>query len=559
MNNWTLAFALAFSFMGGPLAAQDAMIITNAKVYTVNADRSWAEAIYVDGNGVIQGVGTSSDLLKAHPTASVVDLGGQLVLPGFQDVHMHAIEAGISDSYCEMPQFGSVDDFVDALDFCVADWDGGEWIMGAGVNMTSLLGTVSDPLALIDEMIPDRPALIIDDIGHGAWANSLALEAAGLDLLTQDPPGGILVRLADGRLSGVVLESLSQTLIDASQPARNEHLDFAYNSLIEAMDVLASNGITTISDAGGYWPRGHDRIWAEADANGDLSVRANNALYVYPDLPIDLQIAELIRRRTNDPQSLVRFNQVKIYVDGILTQATGALLAPYSASLGLLEEDEMGFEYFERDTLLRYVRELSAAGFQLHIHTTGDRGARLALDAIAAADVQSGPHRITHLYMVDGADIPRFAALNVVADFQMAPSSLTSDYSSFLSGFIGVRSKSILPFDALYESGALLTLSSDWDADELSPLVKLQTVLTRPNKGSVDLAAAIEMMTINPAQLLKHADKTGSIEVGKFADLVVIDRDIFSVPPSDISSAQVTATLLQGEAVFDPAGVFAID
>ena len=543
---------LAFSTS---LSAQS-LLLTNAFVYTVDPQRSVAEALVIDPEGLIAGVGTHADMRKSFPNAIEVDLEGQMVLPGFHDVHLHAIEAGISSSYCDMPQFGTEDTYAEALEVCYEDWEGGEWIMGAGVNMTNLLGTVADPLALIDDIIPNRPSIIIDDIGHGAWANSLALESAGLDLLTEDPSGGMLIRQADGRLSGVVLESLSQTLVDAARPARDEHFDFAYNSLLSALDELAANGITSVSDAGGYWPRGHERVWTEAERSGDLSVRASNALYVYPDLPLEVQLAELKRRFTNDPDALVRFNQAKIYVDGILTQATGALLAPYSGGLGLGPDENRGFEYFPRDILLRYANDLSAAGFQLHFHTTGDLGARLALDAIELSDPTSGPHRITHLYMIDPADIPRFQELDAVADFQMAPSSLEADYTSFLESYIGDRAHDIQPIRDVLDTGALVVLSSDWDADDLSPLVKLEAVLTHPTQAVPDIATAIELLTINPARLLQHSDKVGSIEVGKFADLAVVDRNLLTLAPERLSDAQVTATLLQGEVTFDPAGLF---
>ena len=293
-----------------------------------------------------------------------------------------------------------------------------------------------------------------------------------------------------------------------------------------------------------------------AERNGVLTVRASNALYVYPDKPIARQLSELTDRLTADADALIRFDQVKIYVDGVLSQATSALYAPYAAGLGLVPGTRFGFEYFPRETLLRYARALSAAGFQLHFHATGDRGVGLALDAIAEADPASGPHRITHLYLVDPKDRPRFAALGVVADFQIAPSSIEPAYLDFLTTFIGERTKSMLPLRAMMNAGALITLSSDWDADKLSPLLKLETVLMRPHQAVPDLATAIEMMTINPAKLLRHDARTGSIEMGKVADLVIIDRDLFAVEPRSIGEAKVVATLFQGSVVFDAEALF---
>lgn len=539
-----------------PATAQDMLVLTNARIYTVDQNRSWQEAMAIDAEGVISAVGSNADILERFGDADKVDLGGRMVLPGFQDVHLHAVEAGISAEFCDMPQFGGEEDYAAALKACRLARQEPGWIMGAGVNMSGLLESVADPLALIDAAIPDKPAIIIDDIGHGAWANSPALKAAGLDRVTRDPGGGMLVRLADGSLSGVVLESLGQTLIDVAQPPTESGIARAVDSLAAAMEILAENGITSISDAGGYWPRGHQEVWGIAEQRDLLSARASNALYVYPDRPVDDQIAELKRRIDDDPEKLVRFNQVKIYVDGILTQATGALFQPYEEIQTLDDLDRRGFEYFPRETLFRYARELSAAGYQLHFHATGDRGASMALDAIAQSDPASGPHRITHLYMIAERDRPRFADLGVVADFQIAPSSVDPEYLDHVADFIGERANALLPLRSMIDAGALVTLSSDWDADEISPLIKLQTVLTRPVEAAPDLATAIELMTINPARLLKHADRTGSIEPGKFADIVVLDRDIFTIAREEIASAKVVATLLQGDPVYDPDGLF---
>lgn len=537
--------------------AQGVMVLTNARIYTVDQNRSWSEAMAIDAGGVIRAVGSKDDILGRFQDAVEIDLGGRMILPGFQDVHLHAVEAGISAGFCDMPQFGNEADFAAALQDCRPTRQENGWVMGAGVNMSGLLDSVSNPLALIDAAVPDHPAIIIDDIGHGAWANSQALMAAGIDNQTRDPDGGMLIRLDGGNLSGVVLESLGQTLLDVAQQPTASGIALAVDSLAGAMEILAENGVTAISDAGGYWPRGHQKVWAIAEKRDLLSTRASNALYVYPDRPVDEQLAELKSRFDNNPENLVRFNQVKIYVDGILTQATSALYQPYEDRLALGGKDRMGFEYFPRKTLFRYARELSAAGFQLHFHATGDRGVGLALDAIAQSDPASGPHRITHLYMIAPHDRPRFARLGVVADFQIAPSSVDPEYLDYVAEFIGDRANAMLPLRSMIDAGALTTLSSDWDADEISPLIKLQTVLTRPVEAAPDLATAVEMMTINPARLLKHADRTGSIEPGKYADLVVLDRDIFRIAPEEIASVKVVATLLQGDPVYDPAGLFA--
>lgn len=286
---------------------------------------------------------------------------------------------------------------------------------------------------------------------------------------------------------------------------------------------------------------------------------SSNSLYIYPDQTIEEQLPELIKRYSNDPDSMLRFNQAKIYVDGILELTTAALYEPYLDSVGLDDDQKYGFEYFGSNTTLNtVVQTLADLGFQLFFHVIGDRATGLALDSIEAltsgAAKSAGPHRLTHLFLVDERDRQRFVELGVVADFQLAPSSLSTEYIDFLTSDIigGTRANQLLPAKEIYDTGAVLTLSSDWDADVLSPLKKIQTVLTRVDGrsfGSVE--EVIPMLTLNAAKLLRQDNMTGSLEVGKFADFVVLDKNIFEINVTEISSARVVLTLLQGEAVFN--------
>lgn len=556
LKHASAAFGLCLAATALPAAAAS-LVITNARIHTVNRAAPVAEAIAIDDKGVITAVGSKADVLAAAGAdARIVDLGGRMVLPGFQDAHMHLIEAGVNEVLCEFEPFDNIGDMLATVEDCMEETGTG-WVRGSGVSMTNLLDQHPNPIVALDEVTGDRPTLILDDIGHGAWANSAAMRAVGYDKLQGNPPGGIILRSArTGRPNGVVLENAQQKLRNLAFPDTPENEQFAYEAMLKTLKTMAENGITTVSDAGGFWPQGHVKAWRRALAEGTLTVRASNALYVYPDLPFDEQIPRLKSLYSNDPNSLLRFNQAKIYVDGILEQRTGAVLEPYLPGAGIDHGFERGFEYFDGDALKRYSRALSDLGFQLHYHVTGDRGARLALDAIAQSNPEPGPHRLTHLYLVDKADFPRFRELGVVADFQLAPSSLDPEYRKFIRKFIGDRADRMMPAASLAAAGALVTLSSDFDADELSPLVKIQAAIERDKEGPADVATAIEWMTINPARLLHQDKTTGSLEVGKFADIAVIDRDITKLQPWEIEKAKVTATLLQGKPVYDPDGLF---
>ncbi|MFD2204783.1 amidohydrolase [Kiloniella antarctica] len=565
----TIASLMTIGLISNGYAVDEGYLIVNANIYTVDRGMPWAEAVLVE-KGTITAVGSESELLKqVGQKYDVIDLGGRLLMPGFQDPHLHALEAGINETACFLPAEGSADTYREEIGYCLEEQDQSDWFIGAGVSMPALLETVDSPVVFLDELIPDRPAVILDNLGHGAWANSQALQAVGYSDLPIDPPidppinppGGILDRdLLSGQLTGVVFENAQQKLRNAALPPTDENVDFAYNSLISALGVLAENGITTVSDAGGYWPRGHQEAWVRAEQEGVLTVRASNALYLYPDLPFEEQMAEFEKRYMNDPDGLLRFNQAKIYVDGILSQATGALYAPYEQALNLPQELERGFLYFDKETLFKYVSKLENIGFQLHFHATGDRGVGLALDALEQAKKQNSKtgmrHRITHLYLVDEKDVPRFTQLGVVTDFQLAPSSTNPETKRYLEGFIGARAEGLMPARKLYDAGVDVVLSSDWDAEDLSPLLKIQAVLTQEKDAFEDIGSVVEMMTINVAKLLHHEDETGSIEVGKQADFVVLDRDIFNLPVREIGEVRVEATLLGGEPVYDPNNLF---
>ncbi len=557
----SLIVTLAVFNTHGVAIAQSAhfRVLTNGAIYTVDADRTWADTIAIDPNGIIVAVGNRAEVLaNIEGEAEIIDLGGRMVLPGFQDVHLHALEAGVNEQMCLFEPEAPLDVLLSTLRQCADQTPAGRWIIGTGVNMTALLEQVENPLAAVDAVVSNRPVLILDDLGHGALANTAALASVGYDTMEGDPPGGLILRdEASGRPNGVVLENAQQKLRNAAFAPTPENLDLAYESLVNAQGTLSSNGITSVSDAGGYWPQQHPEIWLQAEKNADLTVRASNALYLYPDRPFNAQLEDLKRRFSSNRDALVRFDQIKIYIDGILSQATSAMYQPYEADLGLASSDRLGFEYFDTETLHRYTRALTDAGFQLHFHATGDRGAGLALDAIETTDPSTGPHRITHLYQVAASDMPRFESLGVVADFQMAPSSIDAENKAFMANFIGERSADLLPIDALLAAGASVTLSSDWDADSLSPVEKIQTVLTRDAVDSeIDLARAIEMLTIEPARLLRHDETTGSLEPGKFADLVILEHNLFELPSERIGDAGVVATLLQGEPVYDPGRMF---
>jgi len=539
------------TFFGGP-------------IYTVNPEQPWVEAVAIK-DGVIIFAGDLTALQQtfgeAFEAGEQVDLEGAMLMPGFHDVHIHAIEAGLNERVCYFEPFLYLNEYIQAVGKCAEfQQQDRDWVLGAGINMGNLLEQYSAtgwlPIDFLDEAVPDRPALIIDDLGHGAWANSLAMEAVGYDSLEGHPPGGILHRdPKTGRLSGIVFENAQQTLRNAAWAPTEKNLSLGYFALQHALEKLNRNGITSISDAGGYWTRGHHQIWQRALEEGTLTVRASNALQLFPDISFERQLAQMQSIYSDDPTSRLRFNQIKIYADGILGQGTAWLLQPYAAFIGPQEVSEVGYPFYDQEALADYAQLLDAAGFQFHVHVVGDRAARVALDIIEQSQISNGTrnrrHRLTHLYLIHPDDRPRFAELDVVADFQLAPSTIDQAYIRALDEIIGPRTKELQPAFDLYDQGATITISSDWDADALSPFVKIESILFHESENLPPLETIIEWMTINSAYLLHQEEITGSIEAGKAADLIVINQNIFEVVPGRISNTEVLMTMLAGEIVYE--------
>ncbi len=316
---------------------------------------------------------------------------------------------------------------------CAKEQSDTQWVRAAGASLFDLRDGDELPIEVLDRVIPDRPALVMDDLGHAVWTNTLGLKAAHIGAKDPDPQDGVLHR---DLLTGLLLE-------DAQQRVRNAAAvddETVYRGLLTALAELAKNGITSISDAGGYWMQRHPAAFERALSENKLTVRAVNALYLYPSLDAKTQLAEFKHRFSDDPHSLLRYNTVKIYIDGILDLGTAALLKPYK-----LPPDKAypsGFYYFKRAQLQSYVSALHNIGYKLHFHVIGDAATRMALDAIEeidadADDIADRRHRLTHIYLVDPADVPRFAKIGVVADFQVGPESSSTEYHDYLRKFIG--------------------------------------------------------------------------------------------------------------------------
>lgn len=555
--------ALAALALGGLLAAgcgggdgEDgaagepaATVVVAETVRTLDPAEPEAEAFAYDAEGTIIAVGSRAKVERAAgPDAELIDAGDATVLPGFQDTHAHVPEAGINESLCLLPPGKGLGAYAKLVAECAAEQQGSEWVRAAGASLFELQGASGrTPLEALDKAVPDRPVLVLDDLGHAVWVNSAGLKAAGIAADEEDPPGGILERSPDDdRLTGLLLENAQHRARDAAAVSAQE----ADAGLRIALQRLAEAGVTTVSDSGGYWTRGHPEAWIRAAEAGELTVRARNALYVFPDSDLDEQVAELGERFDDDDSDLLSFDTAKLYADGILDLGTASLLEPYDEPPD--PELPSGFAYFEPEELADYAQELHELGFRLEIHAIGDGAVRDSLDAIEAIEadgVAERGHRTTHTYMVSPEDIERFARLGVGADLQAGPVATSGEYHRSLEPLIGERSERLLPVAELARAGARVTLSSDWDADPLDPLGTIATAATRES-NAVTPAEALEMVTIEAAEALGHAQTTGSIAVGKQADFVIVDADPLATPPRRIADIAVERTVVGGRTVW---------
>ncbi len=553
-----LAFLLLSACMTPEAQVADPadFVLQGGMVYTVNAAQPWAEAIAVR-DGQIIFVGSTADA-QAHVGAQtqVADLGGQMVLPGFHDSHIHLLEAHHQAlGTCLLESGISPEAQIPVIQDCAPSQVGTDWVLGFGHSIYDLLDHLDaggrPPVEILDEAVPDGPALIMEELSHSMWANSAALAAAGIDASTPDPAGGVIGRdPTTGEPNGILFEAAGERLMDLALEPNPVLEELNYQALLEGLDLIRRHGITSVVDGRAYWRRGYVEAWQRVHAEDRLSARSIVSLWAYPDLDDSQQIASLAGMYANDPASLLRFSQIKIYADGEITHTTAALLEPY---LCCRQAGPLGLNVFSQSRLTQYIEQLEPVGFDFHIHAIGDRGVHEALNAIEQGSAGDGArHRLTHVEMVQPADVPRFAQLDVTADIQMSHQYVMPEHlfdNAFLLGNARI-SERVWRLRDLHQAGARVVLSSDYDVGSVSPFEAMRRALTRGDQSLPDLDAAIRAYTINPAYLMRQEDRVGSIEVGKLADLVIVDRNLFDLPPSQLDGARVVATILAGEVIF---------
>ncbi|MGZ8650650.1 MAG: amidohydrolase [Actinomycetota bacterium] len=504
------------------------------------------------------------------PRTEVVDLAGRMLLPGFQDAHIHPPGSGLEMLRCDLSEIYALDAYQRIIaDHAAAD-PGAPWILGGGWSMDVFPGGTPTKEAL-DAIVPDRPAFLTNRDGHGAWVNSRALELAGITRDTPDPGDGRIERTVDGEPSGTLQEG-AMALIGAVAPTDTDE-DYAAGLKV-AQSYLHSLGITAWQDAIVGIDDSYRTLdtYARAAGNGELTARVVGALWWDRYRGID-QIEGLVDARARATVGRFAPTSVKIMQDGIIENFTAATLTPYLDAHGHPTENR-GISFVDPELLKQVVTQLDALGFQAHFHALGDRAVREALDAIEAALIANGPsdnrHHLAHIQIVHPDDIPRFHRLGAVANGQPLWAAHEGQMDNLTIPFIGPeRTSWQYPFASLVRAGAVLAFGSDWSVSSPNPLREMTVAVERrvPAEAAgsfdealtevflpeerIDLATAIRAFTMGAAYVNHLDDVTGSIEAGKYADLTVIDQNLFEIPSNEIWKAKVELTFVEGERVFD--------
>ena len=538
------------------------LVLTGGPVHTVDPARSRATAVAVR-DGRIAAVGHDEVRELIGPRTEVVDLAGKLLLPGFQDAHVHPQGAGLELGLCHLADTVDPAEYLRRIKAYADQHPDAEWITGGGWSLEAFPGGAPTAVAL-DAIVPDRPVFLPNRDHHGAWVNSRALERAGIDSRTPDPVDGRIERDADGNPTGMLQEGAVH-LVGRLVPDPTPQEQLA--ALLRAQAVLHSYGVTAWQDAivGAYAnmtdpaPSYHAAL-----DRGLLTARVVGALWWDRERGAE-QIPELLARREELNRGRFRATTVKVMQDGIAENHTAAMLAPYLTGCGC-SSDNSGISFVEPDELRKYVTELDASGFQVHFHALGDRAVREALDAVESARAANGwrdtRHHLAHLQVVHPHDIPRFRTLGASANLQMLWAAHEPQMDELTLPFLGAeRGARQYPFGDLLRAGATLAAGSDWPVSSPDPFQAIHVAVNRIAPGApegtpeflpeqrLDLGTALAAYTAGSAHVNHLDDIAGSITVGKSADLVVLDRDPFAGPPEEIAATRVLETFVDGQRV----------
>lgn len=546
----------------------DELLIVNGRVLGCDG----ATAVRIEG-GRITGIGTDAEVRAARrfPAAEVVDARGGLVMPGFDDAHIHLLSGARQAKDAQLYPLASVAAISAAIAAHAATNPGDGWLEGRGWLYAPFPGGLPTR-GLLDAVVPGRPAWMTCYDGHTGWTNTAGLRLAGITRETPDPPNGVIVRDADGEPTGVLKEE-AQTLVERHIPRPTEAQDRV--AVRRALAGLHAMGLTAAQDA---WLEPDElAFWARVHQDGDLAIRFRGALIMAPGQTLaewrdrlDAYEAQAFPMRGGD---WLDAGILKTFVDGVIEAKTASMLAPYEG------DTSTGLPAFEPHHLDAMTAEADRRGWQVEAHAIGDRGVRLALDAFERASAANGPwhgdpvgrgaapgsharrHRVEHIETIDPADIGRFGELGVIASMQPYHGDPSPNQITVWAGNIGPeRASRAWAWRSIRDAGGTLAFGSDWPVVPFDPFIALNNAVNRQTREGepaggwlpaqrLSVTEALEAYTAGGA-LAAHAEhRRGRIAPGYDADVIVLDRDLLAAGPSAIIGTTVRLTVLGGRIV----------
>jgi predicted amidohydrolase YtcJ len=536
-------------------------VVVNGRTWPGKPGRT---ALAIAGDRIL-GTGSDQEIRAlAGPGTTVLDAGGGLVLPGFNDAHVHFLMGARNLQNLELAEETTVDGVLARIAEFGRTHPDREWLLGRGWFYAVFPSGMPDR-ALLDRVVADRPMAIEAHDSHTTWVNTAALRRLGISDDTPNPPRGEIQRDVAGRATGILKEAAME-LVDLVLPPRTIAQDV--ESLTAAASLAFRHGLTSVQEAGGG--RKQFEIYRALRASGRPMVRIRLGLRMEPGLTIgdwerrleEYEAASLPHRG----DSWISAGIVKAFADGVIETGTAAMLAPYEG-MSAGQPGALGHPQWEPGELEEAVRIADARGWQGQIHAIGDGAVRTALDAFERAAAVNGPrdrrHRIEHIETIDAADIPRFGSLGVVASMQPYHADPEpAQLNSYQSKIGSARASRGWPWNSIRRAGGRLAFGSDWPIVSFDPFLGLNSAVNRTTRGGrpvggwlpherLALADALAAYTSGSAWAAYEDAVKGTLEPGMLADVVVLDRDLIASPPHEIVGASVQATILDGRLVYE--------
>jgi len=538
-------------------------VYKNGRIYTVNGKNPWAEAVAIKAGKFIK-VGSNADVDKfVGKDTKVIDLGGKFAMPGIHDVHVHPAYPYTYkiDGQLDFPSSFSKEEIQTALKNYAAAHPEKKWIRGKQWNDALFPPDGKMHKEFIDAVVPDRPVLLVASSGHNVTVNSKALELAGITKDTPNPDGGVIDRdPKTGEATGYLSEE-AVGLVGKFIPIPSD--ESWYQGLAKGVEDLRQVGVTSIVDA--KTNRGALTGYRRLEDEGKLNMRVQASLPVHDyavSVSTDEDAIKLIHDRKEYQSHLVSTDSVKVVADGTFLSFTSLLLEPYTNNPKTFGETAIGIDAKYQEQLLTYHKD----GMQLHFHALGDGTIHEVLNIIEKFQKEYPRpglhHHIAHCNVVDDKDIPRFKELGVVADFS-PPLYFPSEYSDMLTAIFGEErlQTKLYPIKKFVDAGVVTAYATDWPLafPSPSPWPYMEAMVTRKDPYGkypgqlgqpITLGQAIKVFTLGGAQAVMQEKENGSIEEGKYADLIVLDRNLFEIPVGNVHSTNVLFTIFEGKIVY---------